>query len=336
MNVSQFNRLQYDATWRNLARKLRAIEAGDGLPVALKTLYEQQLDLGFIQDDLASLEYYTFRDPENNARFFSVQYNPMRQQRFRGAGRTDPPTGVSVDNDGCFLCRSNIQWQQRGTEFGYPVMVGATDYIAWMNPYPLLPLHAVIATRDHVPQNWNSGTFDIRKILSDLVSLATRLPGFVGFYNGEGAGTSIPGHFHFQFFKRRASSARFALEVAAAKQANGKIDYPVTVKHWHGHSREIIDSAERWAMQWQQSFPEDAGNISANIFACCDNEQDEVQLYFVPRDQTRAFSSEMSGMIGGLEILGELVFSKEEEKQRLDQGEVNYHTVERVLSSIRV
>ena len=95
----------------------------------------------------------------------------------------------------------------------------------------------------------------------------------------------------------------------------GKIDYPVTVKHWHGHSREIIDSAERWAMQWQQSFLEDAGNISANIFACCDNEQDEVQLYFVPRDQTRAFSSEMSGMIGGLEILGELVFSKEEEKQ---------------------
>lgn len=336
MNVSQFNRHQYDETWRNLTRKLRTIETGEGLPAALKKLRDQQLDLGFIQDDLASLEHYTFRDPKNNGRFFSVQYNPMRQQRFRGAGRSAPPVGVSIDNDGCFLCRSNIQWQQRGTEFGYPIMVGDTDYIAWMNPYPLLPLHAVIATRNHVPQNWNAGIFNLQKILSDLASLATRLPGFIGFYNGEGAGASIPGHFHFQFFKRRSSSARFALEVAAENRANGNIDYPVTVKHWRGPCRDIVTSAEVWAMQWQRSFPENTSNISANIFACCDNEQDDVQLYFVPRDQTRAFSAEMSGMIGGLEVLGELVFSQQEEKQRLDQGEVNFHTVERVLSSVRV
>ena len=43
----------------------------------------------------------------------------------------------------------------------------------------------------------------------------------------------------------------------------------------------------------------------------------------------------MSGIIGGLEVLGELVFSSEEEGERLARGEVNYRTVERILEAVR-
>ena len=44
----------------------------------------------------------------------------------------------------------------------------------------------------------------------------------------------------------------------------------------------------------------------------------------------------MSGFIGSLEVLGELVFSSEDEKQRLERGEVDYHTVQRILASVRI
>ena len=47
-------------------------------------------------------------------------------------------------------------------------------------------------------------------------------------------------------------------------------------------------------------------------------------------------SQEMGGAIGGLEVLGELVFSNDDEKHRLDLNEIDYHTVERILSAVSV
>jgi hypothetical protein len=43
----------------------------------------------------------------------------------------------------------------------------------------------------------------------------------------------------------------------------------------------------------------------------------------------------MSGIIGGVEVLGEMVFSGEEDGKRLERGEIDYHTVERILSAAR-
>jgi hypothetical protein len=45
--------------------------------------------------------------------------------------------------------------------------------------------------------------------------------------------------------------------------------------------------------------------------------------------------AELSGTIGGLEVLGEVVFSSDEEGQRLEFGRVDYHTVERILAAVR-
>ena len=42
----------------------------------------------------------------------------------------------------------------------------------------------------------------------------------------------------------------------------------------------------------------------------------------------------MQGIIGGLEILGELVFITDQEKTRLENGEVNYKQIAKILSSI--
>ena len=52
--------------------------------------------------------------------------------------------------------------------------------------------------------------------------------------------------------------------------------------------------------------------------------EDTVSLYFIPRDRNKARFTALSGLIGGLEVLGELVFSSEEDKKLLDRDHVNY------------
>ena len=251
---------------------------------------------------------------------------------------------IGVKHDGCFLCRDNIEWQQSGVELGYEIDVDSSRYVAWMNPYPLMPLHCVIASNDHIPQAWCTNgaagiCLSIEKILEDLVTLSERLPGYVGFYNGTGAGASIPGHFHFQFFKRRASDVSFPLEVAARKSgitAHGTIDdYPIAVVYWRGDLEEVVESASGWMRDWIVRNHHQVSSISANILSTFDDVHKKVELFFVPRHQQRLRSPELSGMVGGLEVLGEVVFSSHEEGQRLKSGKIDYHTVERILAAVR-
>jgi hypothetical protein len=341
MQARDDNTRSYDDIWTKLNVELRKLESCSGLAGALEALEIQQRDIGFIRDDLNAVKRYRFRDPEDSSRFFCVQYNPRRAQRFAGAGTMTAPPGATMVNDGCFLCRDNIRWQQRGIELGYDIDVGGSEYVAWMNAFPLMPVHTVIATRAHVPQAWCSaeevGTgLSIDKLLSDLVALAGRLPGFIGFYNGEGAGASIPGHMHLQFFKRPENYGPFPLEAVAGHPERAPSNYPVAVVFWQGRSRDVVDQARRWITAWVESNSSGPMSISANIFAIADDADGSIRLYFVPRDQMSSHSPGMAGAVGGLEILGELVFSDPEEKGRLERGEVDYRTVERILASVNV
>ncbi len=343
--MSEFNREKYSEIWTDLNRRLKHIERADGgLAAALEALSDQQRDQGFIQEDLTLVRRYHFAHPEDPTRSFGAQYNPVRALRFEGAGSSTAPAGTGAIHDGCFLCRDNIRWQQGGVQMGYEIDVDSTPYIAWMNPYPLMPLHCVIASSDHIPQAWcangtASSCLSIEDILKDLVTLAQRLPGYVGFYNGTGAGASIPGHFHFQFFNRPASDASFPLEVAARRSGittHGMIDdYPIAVVYWRGDPERVVESASAWIRDWIVRNGHQVSSISANILSTFDDVQKEVELFFVPRHQLRLRSPEMSGMIGGLEVLGEVVFSSHEEGQRLEVGEIDYHTVERILTAVR-
>lgn len=344
MNVNDFNRQKYDLMWRELAHELKNIENEQSLVEALDTLHQQQRDQGFIRDDLESMERYHFYHSERPELHFSVQYNPVRLERFKGAGRTIPPPGQAAVNAGYFLCRENIRWQQRGIELGYEVNVNDTVYYALMNAYPLMPVHMVFASRQHLPQSWRTSSsmtehMQVEKILYDLVTLSTRLPGYIGFYNGEGAGASIPGHFHFQFLKRPSQDMPLPLEVAATLPRPDGLhiisDYPITSMHWQGAPEETVKAATDWMQSWMAENSAHENRLSANIIAVTDQTGQKVALYVVPRDQMRVKSPEMVGIVGGLEILGELVFSSEEEKQKLDRGEIDYHTVERILASIQ-
>lgn len=106
-----------------------------------------------------------------------VQYNPARS--VSTLAKVDK---LSLEKRPCFLCASNRPDIQKSKEIlpGYELLI---------NPFPILPYHFTIASKDHTPQ-----ILDI----STGKKLAELLPGMVVFFNSEGAGASAPDHLHYQ------------------------------------------------------------------------------------------------------------------------------------------
>jgi hypothetical protein len=359
--MAEFNGRKYDEFWSELNAKLQEKEKAGGvcgLTTALQALEMQQFDKGFIQDDLKSVVRYRLVDPSNRQHHFTIQYNPRRALRQSGAGRTDPPPDAVKVNNGCFLCKENMRWQQRGIEAGYDLQAGERQYIAFMNPFPLMQTHTTIATAEHMPQSWigpdtRSSGLRMQEILHDLLSLTKRVPGFVGFYNGDGAGATIPQHFHFQFFRRVAGQEPFALE-RAARRAIAEHDlqggeeetrncsvvirdfreYPIAAICFRGKQEFIVECARQWVEQWTE-FYRNSDALSANIICTVDAEKSGLfHLYFVPRNKYVSHSVGMAGLVGGLEVFGELVFSAEVEHELLQSGRVDFGYVAHVINGV--
>lgn len=335
----------YEQTWTELNERLREVEANrGGLEAALAELETHQRETGFIKDDLTSVERHVLRHPRDPAREFRAQYNPKRAKRFDGSGVRTPPANVKSLNGGCFLCRENIRWQQQHAQVGFEINMTGDVYHAWMNPFPLLPNHVVIAEEDHISQEWDAGGkrqggVTLSRLLGDLCEIARYLPNHIGFYNGVDAGASIPGHLHFQFCRRRPDEPAFPLEgrpfaPAEAAGPDLAVDYPVQVARWRGAVSEVVAEATEWIGRWIERNASRHAVLSSNFIAAGDG-QHQVTLYFVPRDRRKPRWNEHFGLVGGLELLGEMVFSSEEDKAMLDGGAVDYFYVERALERVR-
>ena len=333
----------YDITWSELNDALRRAESDHGLSAAIAALEQNQRQTGFIKDDMRDVQRYVFTDPNNPGRFFRVQFNARRMHRFGGAGLTAPPAGIEAVHGGCYLCRDNVRWQQQGAELGYAIEVCGNDYLAWMNPFPLTPGHVVVASQAHETQDWifreeHGQSFE--RLVGDLIELARRMPGYIGIYNGRDAGASIPGHLHFQFFRRPEGHPVFPMEARMGdRHPDGdrpvlSTDYPVPVVEWDGPAATVARMATAWLEDWAKRNAGRLYRLTSNMIATAE-EDGRVSLYFVPRDQTLTRGEGMSGLVGGLEVLGEVVMSSPEEKARLDSGEIDYATVENMLVSVR-
>jgi hypothetical protein len=335
----------YDEIWSELNTRLRHVEGKPGgLEVALTQLHDQQHDAGFINDGLGEVERYVFRDPHEPDRFFRVQYNPRRALRFAGAGRAVAPAGTIPANEGCFLCRENIRWQQRGAQFGYEIELAGEPFFVWMNPFPLLPMHVVVAAAEHRSQEWIFGAPAPRgggHLVAALLDFADRLPGYIGYFNGVGSGASIPGHLHFHFCRRPADGPEFPLECAArrstAMDGNATIleDYPLTGAFWRGNRQTVFEESFVWIRRWAERNARRLERLTANLIAAKDARSGEVSLYFIPRERSWNRSQGTTEQIGGLEVLGEFVFSSPVEKEMLDEGLVDYATICEWLARVR-
>lgn len=336
----------YDKEWHRLNAEWHELEVRTGdLRAPFQALHDHQVATGFIRNGISPVQRFEFCHPEFGSRCFRIQFNPGRATRFAGAGVRTPPAETATQYGGCFLCRENIRWQQEERQFGFELDLNGRPFIAWMNPFPLMPGHLVVATRDHESQEWSlhpGGTLDPARIAADVVELVHRAPGYAGFYNGVEAGASIPAHMHYQMFRPLEGHSRFPLELEAMAAREDRAgdpgwrlgEYPVESMHWYGGKDEIIAQFAEWIERWakhQLNLPE----LAANIIAINDGEGRGISLFFVPRDRRQSRVPGPAARVGGLEVLGEIVFSTPEEQQLLESGKLDFFNLEQVLAGAR-
>jgi hypothetical protein len=328
MDIASFNRQAYERHRTEIAALLSEVRGTSGLGPALELLTAQQLDVGFVEDDLRSVKRYRVYDPGDRSRSFLIHYNPRRLQRQYGTGRADSVSGPERVHAGCFLCGENIRWQQRGIQVGFEIGLGECRYVCYCNPFPLAAVQLTVCSVEHAPQTWKvqAGGRVIRDV-RDLLLLAADLPGYVSFFNGVGAGASIPHHFHYQVFKR-AELEPYPLEQAPYQNKGVKgsgclKNYPVAAAHFRGQINAVESEALRWFTGLERviAAPE---SISANIIATRTGSDEEVDLYIVPRHRAYSYATGLDGLIAGLEVLGEIVLSTEADKRDLDEGRYTY------------
>lgn len=353
--MGQHNDRIYALQQAILQAELDQLAVEQGLAAALRALYDQQVDIGFIQDDLSQVSYFRYRAPgDNGQHFFIVQFNPRRAERFKGAGRTIPPRGAQVQgvaDTACYLCTDNIRWQHRGVQSYYRYRVNGRVYNALCNPFPFTRTHLTMAAGEHLPQAFHV-TGDagqtharIRRIVEDLYGITAQLPTFVGFYNGAGAGASIEKHLHFHFFEIPDGHGSFPIQTSArlaARTLFGHVDsgqpaqvvqipdYPLTAYQVRGSKDESIQAVVDLAVDWDQRAGEAA---SANIIALW--ESSAVSLYFVPRNKFYTRSPGLAGMVAGLETLGEFIFSTPDEQRAINEQRVSYDYLWRILEAVK-
>ena len=61
---------------------------------------------------------------------------------------------------------------------------------------------------------------------------------------------------------------------------------------------------------------------------------ENVTLYFIPRDKENQFWNGGKGIVGGLEILGELVMASEDERTLIEKGNIDYFFINAALSNV--
>jgi hypothetical protein len=349
MNFSSWN----IANCTNAQKELQEMLDKEGKNVGekLALLHAQQMSNGFILDDLSEVERFWIVDSKNPGRSLLGQYNPRRADRGRGAGRKSPPLGIESLNGGCYLCRHNVIWQQRGLEMWYDFEVDGHAYVGMCNPFPLMSTHLTIASAEHEPQGWIIGDPEknrekIERIVNDLLRIASQMPGFIIFYNGRNAGASIEKHLHYQAIKRLPGQAPFPVEQAASNMSVRGCqtpflieEYPISTVYFNGKRSEIKEGMIKLMYAWTE-FCKHGDNLSANIIGCLDvpasSEQgsNTYHAYLTPRDTNFSASPGRQGVVGGLEVLGELAFSYENEHARIQDGLINYENAAAILNAV--
>ncbi|HTW96720.1 MAG TPA: DUF4922 domain-containing protein [Candidatus Methylomirabilis sp.] len=334
----------------------------DGRPVSLgaklELLAEYQAYNGFIQDDMTQVQRCKIPEDstgDNPERVLFAQFNPRRSQRGKGAGRISAPDGIKPVNGNCFLCPENVAWQQCGLEFAYHFTVNKSEFNAMCNPFPMAHTHMTIAAAAHEPQQFiemGSGRDleRVKRVISDLLSIISLAPDFIGFYNGLGAGASIPTHFHYQLFKRHFVEQSYPIELAVKQLIrNGhktpfvvdSHNYPITFIYFSGRREEICNQVSRVVEKLLEGCGH-SPNLSVNVVATIDHEQNQKEgsganyykLYLIPRDIDSSMSPGRKGVVGGLEVLGEIVFTEPSEQESYLQGHIDYRYVSRILRAV--
>lgn len=144
-------------------------------------------------NDLLEAQLLSWPEAKTNFdRLQEIKRKPLDLGDLKAAAQLNPArirsTAAAVDTKSiaerqCFLCAANRPKEQMCAEWpeaGWELLV---------NPYPILPVHFTIVSKDHRPQD---------EIPLEMAMMAELAPSLAIFYNGSRAGASAPDHAHCQ------------------------------------------------------------------------------------------------------------------------------------------
>jgi hypothetical protein len=278
------------------------VDEGSSFPEKLARLHAQQVEVGFIRDDLSAMRQYSLRGPSGTA--LLIDCNPGRALRGSGATRRELPPGALVRGacPDCPLCYDNVLVLQQRLQVGYWIeLPGQHRFVVLCNPFPLGRQHFTVSCAAHVPQNWSE---DLGEVVEHLLWLADHCgKGYIVLANGVSAGASIEAHRHYQIL-RPVSGTPLPLQAAAERGGvtvvGSRGEYPLLAVRVAGSHRQVRETAAEIGRLWRQRNPE----ATESLVACL--EDGVPALYYVPRDR-RLQGAPLIPRAGSLEVLGELV-----------------------------
>ena len=239
---------------------------------------------------------------------FTAQWNPARIVS----------TGADVSKQAlqerpCFLCDSNRPTEQHAL----PVL---QQYQLLVNPFPILPKHFTIPTREHTPQT-------IKGHFQDLFKIAQQMPDYMVFYNGPMCGASCPDHMHLQAGSRgiapleRDWSSIYEPKLKPfAEGISILTDYPCPVLVIR--TADATEAEERFERIYN-SLPLHEGETEPRMNIVCWKQADKVVTLVFPRAKHRPACYTAQGeeqlliSPGALDMCGLLITPREQDFRKI-------------------
>ena len=266
-----------------------------------------------------------------NGNEIKVQFNPARA--VSTLAKLDKS---SINARPCFLCTKNKPEEQDSISID-----AGMKFSIRINPYPILPGHLTISSKEHIPQTLaDKAEMQLpMKILQKIEDYFGQ--GYAIFYNGAKCGASAPDHFHFQaarkkdipFIAQWNEIFKSAIEddiagiqsgdVCKAYSVNG---FACPIKVFTSLSGNI-DTA--LFFNYLDSLPVHEGEPEPryNMFAWRDDEGRFICAYF-PREAHRpsCYFSEGEEQIlvspGALDMAGLIVTPREEDFRKINEADI--------------
>lgn len=309
-------------THQKILTELQRIARQNGLATALRALFRQQVEAGFVlfdPADPAGLLEKQFA-PQGSSPALRLQWNPQRELRLnpdlltaRGVIAADVDSSQLIHRDergrGCFLCRHNIVLQAPA-EVVYPLELNNEPYILGSNFAPITANHLTVIVEQHRPQHYHSG------ILRAGFQLAAATEGqFRTLFNGR-AGASILEHEHLHATDQRlplealtTNSSRLLYHSSKLRIAQPQYYLPLWLVEGESLST-VLTAGDRLISAWQQLDPtHHSENLLMTYQPGC------YRLFVVPRDLRRLTAPGRVAAMASFETAGLIVLSHALEQQ---------------------
>lgn len=199
-------------------------QLADGI---LDLLARQRRDWRMARDGYAALDRVQTRGLSLASFDVRLQFNPARI--VSSGAKVDP---ASIAKRPCFLCPANLPPEQRAVTF-------ADRWQVLVNPFPILPAHFTVPTREHVPQR-------VEDALVPMLQLSASLgEGFVVLYNGPRCGASAPDHLHLQIGNAGFLPIESQLDELATRFGE-HVSAGIVAIHSPPRRLFLIESSDKW------------------------------------------------------------------------------------------